>query len=88
MLASILVDTAGRTPALLLPSALLPVAVAPVGVELTVLVPVTDAVSEAELLMEVDEDEVEVEAGSAVSVASETVVVVPCEARTTMEVPS
>jgi len=71
-----------------LPSALLPVAVAPVGVELTVLVPVTDAVSEAELLMEVDEDEVEVEAGSAVSVASETVVVVPCEARTTMEVPS
>ena len=53
------------------------------GVELTVLVPV--AVSEAELLVE---DEVDVEAGSAVSVASETVVVVPCEARTTMEVPS
>ena len=54
------------------------------------LVPVTVAVSEAELLVEVDEDEVavEVEAGSAVSVASETVVVVPCEARTTMEVPS
>jgi len=53
-----------------------------------VLVPVTVAVSEAELLVEVDEDEVEVEAGNAVSVASETVVVVPCEARTTMEVPS
>lgn len=90
VLASTLVDTARRTPALLLPSVLLPVAVAPVGVELTVLVPVTVAVSEAELLVEVDEDEVavEVEAGSAVSVASETVVVVPCEARTTMEVPS
>ena len=52
------------------------------------LVPVTVAVSGAELLVEVDEDGVEVEAGSAVSVASETVVVVPCEARTTMEVPS